>query len=190
MIGYLEGEVIGRKSDHVLVLVHGVGYKVHVPRSLQVETTSDHIKLFTYTHIREDLMQLFGFATEVESDFFEILLNVSGVGPRTALAIVERGVDEVAHAIEQEDVLFFTGIPRLGSKMAKKIILELQGKMMSGSASFGIPQSQENEQLVETLISMGFSQQQASQAVRTVVKDMPETGDRLKAALKLLDTKR
>src|SRR3989344_3221599 len=122
MIGALEGSIIHKKNNSFIVMVAGVGYVVSVTAKLfeKIHLT-DTVRLYVYTHVREDSLDLFGFETTAELSVFELLLSVSGVGPKTALGILDRGANELLQAVTESNVDFFKGIARVGTKNAQKI---------------------------------------------------------------------
>ena len=131
MIGYLKGTASFSGSE-LIVIVNGVGYQVHVGRpALSAITTSEEIEHHIHTHVREDALELYGFKTSEEKRLFLLLLNVSGVGPRTALAITERDPQSIISAVQQANSSFFSSIPRVGKKVAQKIIIDLKSKLGS-----------------------------------------------------------
>ena len=115
----------------------------------------------------DDALDLYGFPTEEELFLFKLLLSVSGIGPRTALAVIDRGVSEVRRAVTTSDVDFFTTIPRLGKKNAQKIIIELKSKLGSTKELDLTGDSEgETKQLLEALIGMGFARSEVMEVVR------------------------
>jgi len=128
MIGLLKGQIELLKRPFVIVDVHDVGYKVLVPDSIYSKLSlGDKVKLFIFTYVREDALELFGFLAAEDLSLFENLLTVSGIGPKTALNIFSFGErKDITEAIIKGDVTFFTSVPRLGTKNAQKIIIELK----------------------------------------------------------------
>lgn len=189
MIGALEGKIARITSASVLLMVGGVGYLVHVPsQTLNSLQLASPLFLHTYTHVREDALSLFGFKTTAELFLFELLLSVSGIGPKTALAIVDRGVSPVEQAIQASDVGFFTTIPRLGKKNAQKVIIELKSKLGS-VADLDLQSDGETEELIEALGAVGFSRAEVLKVIRSIPKDVETLEQKMKAALKLLGTR-
>ena len=179
MIARLTGTVIG---IHPLVLdVHGVGYLVSVPQKFAT-AIGQKLTVHTYTHVREDALQLFGFETQEELSLFELLLTVSGIGPKTALAVMDRGVDAIRKAITSSDVDFFMTVPRLGKKNAQKIIIELRSKIAGTTGD--IPETGETGEITSALLSMGFDRNE----LKEVIKKLPEGSleEKIKFALKML----
>ena len=133
MIGYLKGRVIEKKLPDVWVDVNGVGYRVKVGvRVGSVTSVGNEASWFIHTAVREDAITLYGFANRQDLDMFELLLNVSGVGPKTALTIVgNQTVERIEKAVRDADVAFFQAIPGIGRKGAQRIIVDLKGKLPS-----------------------------------------------------------
>ncbi|MDO8451402.1 MAG: Holliday junction branch migration protein RuvA, partial [bacterium] len=120
MIGALIGTVRTLHKNPVLVMVGGVGYLVHIPESFAERlSTGKEYEFYTHTHVREDSLELYGFENPEDLHLFELLLDVSGIGPRTALQVSGKGRKNVQTAITIGDIEFFTGIPRLGRKNAQ-----------------------------------------------------------------------
>src|SRR5437868_14702586 len=160
MIGTLKGVIEYREDPFLIVDVNGVGYKVVVPNSVlsRISGTGDTIKLYTHTHVREDLLELYGFTDPADLKVFSLLIGVSGVGCRTALGIFSVGSrQEIVKAISTGDVSFFTSVPRLGKKNGQKIIIELKSKMGAGG-DFDLTSEENTEQieLLTALQSFGF----------------------------------
>lgn len=187
MIAQLTGTIIRMHHNPLVLDVHDVGYAVYVPqRLLAIAVIGDKTTLLTYTHVREDALVLFGFSTEDELSLFELLLGVSGIGPKTALGVLDRGSDAIKRAIIASDVEFFTAVPRLGKKNAQKIIIELKSKLGSTSdLDLSGEESQDTNQVIAALMSMGFDRKEAKEAAKKV----PTEGSlehKIKTALKML----
>jgi Holliday junction DNA helicase RuvA len=189
MIGFLKGKVELLKRPFVLIDVNGVGYKVLVPETIYAKLSlGENLKIFTYTYVREDALDLFGFLEAEDLGLFESLLTVSGVGPKTALSIFSFGErKEIVEAIIKGDVTFFTSVPRLGTKNAQKIIIELKNKMGSGSTlDLSGKDLLENAEVVQALKNFGFSVAEAQKAVREIKQIGLTTEEKIRLALKNL----
>lgn len=191
MIGALEGTVLSKTSEKLLLMVGGVGYQVLMhPDTLSSLHQGDKLTLFIHTHVREDALQLFGFKTLEELELFTLLLGVSGVGPKTALLVMGRGVKPVKHAIQHADVTFFTSIPRLGTKNAQKVIIELKSKLGSlKELDLHDDSSDETQEITEALGSMGFSKAEALKALRKMPDKLTSLEEKIKFSIKLLGTR-
>lgn len=187
MIGFLQGIIFKKSSNYILVNVKGVGYKLFLgPQtltSLKLEITQD---FFVHTHVRDDDISLFGFLTNDELELFELLLTVSGIGPKTGLLVVDKGVDKITQAISQANVEFFTGIPRLGRKNSQKIIIELKNKLGSVKELDLQDYSQEFGQAVQALVSMGYAKNQAIEVLKKAPVEIKNLEDYLRFGLKNL----
>lgn len=199
MISYLSGTVHRIAADHIVVLTYGIGRKVNItPDMLSRTRHGAEIELVTTLVVREESLTLFGFATEDENRTFEILLSISGIGPRLAMAVLSvMGPDELAAAIANQDATALTRVPGIGKKGASRIILELENKLpkfahpeaAGQTLAFAAP----NQQVVDALIGLGWKEQQAEEAVHEVASAAGAnagTSVVLKAALKLLGARR
>jgi len=187
MIGLLNGTVEIKDNPHLIVDVNGVGYKVLVSNSILSKAgLGEKIKLFTYTHVREDQLELFGFLNQEELKLFEYLIGVSGVGPKTAIGIFSVGTkDTIINAIVNSDVSFFTSVPRLGRKNAQKIIIELKSKLGSiGDLDLTGDGKADNE-VIAALKNFGFTSQEAREAIKNISGDL-KTEEKIRMALKYL----
>ena len=169
MIGFLSGSIHSKTTGQIIILVSGVGYLVTVPQNyLNKLKLSDKVELFIYSHIREDAFDLYGFFTADELDLFKMTLTVSGIGPKTAILVIDKGVSSVEKAIKNADTDFFTTVPRLGHKNAQKIIIELKNKLGGLKELDLTSENKENVEAIEALINLGYSGQEAIQAIQAV----------------------
>jgi holliday junction DNA helicase RuvA len=183
MIGKLTGTVTQTHQNPLILDVHDVGYLVHVTDKFASELTPQQpLTLYIHTHIREDAFDLYGFPTQQELALFQLLLTVSGIGPKTALTVVGRGATAVERAVKQSDVDFFTTVPRLGKKNAQKIIIELKNKL-GGLIELNLKEDTDGEtkQIKEALIAMGFGKHEVSE----VLVKLDEGGETLEAKIRL-----
>ena len=187
MIGRLTGVIESHVTNPIIIDVHGVGYVVHVPERYLAGVKPGKIHtIFIHSHIREDAFDLYGFATQQELKLFELLLTVSGIGPKTALGVVDRGVEAVETAVRKSDVDFFTTIPRLGTKNAQKIIIELKSKLGSSSMLNLDGESGETKQMIDALASMGFDRHEIREAIKKLDAKDVSVEQKIRHALKLL----
>lgn len=191
MISYLEGTIKHKVGNHLILLTNGVGYKVFVPIDIVTQTKLNQpLTLYTYTYVKEDALDLYGFPTSEDLQLFELLLTVSGIGPKTALAIFSNGkLTKIREAIVKGDVEFFTNIPRLGKKNAQKIIIELRSKLGSLGELDLIAESGETKEIVEALKSFGFTAIEAKEAIRAIKDVGGDISDKIRQALKYLGKK-
>jgi Holliday junction DNA helicase RuvA len=183
MIASLTGTVATVRLNSAVLDVNGVGYLVHAtPNTLMSLRTGEKATLATQMVVREDSMTLYGFKDADEREVFEIVTTVSGVGPRLALAMLAaHSADTIRSAVNSQDVKVLTRVPGIGPKVAQRILLELQGKMHAPVtiADVGGPAPEavtdERAQVIEALVSLGWSVKAAEDAVAVVLKDRGET---------------
>ncbi len=189
MIASLKGTVSLLDTPHIIVEVGGVGYKVLLSNTvLSTVTTGMEIKLFIYTHVREDLLDLYGFLHFSDLKLFEKLLGVSGIGPKTAIGIFALGTSSaIISAIVSGDISFFTGVPRLGKKNAQKIIIDLKSKLGS-SADLDLSDGsfEKNNEVVSALKHFGFTTREVQEALQKTKKEGQTVEEKIKLALKYL----
>ncbi|MBA3412184.1 MAG: Holliday junction branch migration protein RuvA [Actinobacteria bacterium] len=188
MIASLRGTLAARRPDGVVLEVGGVGYFLLATRSaIRRAESAAEVTLETYLHVREDTLQLYGFAEAAERELFEQLLSVSGVGPKVALAIVSGSAPgELRRAIVLEDTARFQAIPGIGKKTAERVVLELKEKL--GPVSDGdvaAPSAGSRPHLVarEALVELGYTVLEAEQALAAVDAELPPE-ERVRQALR------
>ncbi|HEX9817924.1 MAG TPA: Holliday junction branch migration protein RuvA [Patescibacteria group bacterium] len=170
MIGFLSGNA-QKLSDGLLIHTNGVGYRVEVGESVLKNLTSDsQISLYIYTHVKEDALKLFGFVSEQDLSLFELVLGVSGVGPKIALALVDVGADRLVRAVQNAQVSFFSSVPRVGKKLAQKIIIELKSKLGGVKELELGPLSDKEQDVFEGLKSLGFDEN----SIQTVLREIDQ----------------
>lgn len=190
MIGRIQGTLIRITAPKLLIDCNGLGYEVDVPMSTlyQLPPIGQKLTLLTHFHVREDQQQLFGFATDAERDAFRSLIKISGVGARTALAVLSgMSVNELVQAIAIQEPGALTRIPGIGKKTAERLLLELKGKL---APELGIDQSQATKtdtssEIIQALLALGYSDKEARLAVRQIPVDA-NVSEGIKLALKSL----
>ena len=190
MIGYLRGTLIHRDLKSALLDVHGVGYKVYTNTGSLDSNKNDskdgakEIEFFTYLAVRENALDLYGFTTRDELDFFELLLTVSGIGPKSAMAILSvASVSTLKTAISTEDSSHLTKVSGIGKKNAEKIVLELKDKI--GTYVFDGKIESHDSDAIEALKALGYSEKESREALKKVGGETTE--DKVRAALKNLN---
>jgi Holliday junction DNA helicase RuvA len=193
MIASVEGLVAAIATDSIVVEVAGIGYRVHVaPAVIAGATPGTKIKLHTFHLVRDDLQALYGFRSPEELGFFNLLLSVTGVGPKVALAITgSRPVADLQLAIIEGDQAMLTAIPGIGKRLAERVIFELKEKVAAAgvSASLGALGTSADNEVVAALQALGYSLGEARDAARAALSDPTRVGsleDRVKAALRTL----
>lgn len=187
MIGRLRGIIDENTKNPLIVDVQGVGYTVQVPEKylITIKPGATHT-LYIHTHVRDDALDLYGFSEKNELELFSMLLTVSGIGPRTALGIVDRGVTAVEGAVRKSDVDFFTTIPRLGSKNAQKIIIELKSKLGSSKALDLSESSGETKEVIDALSAIGFDKYEIRKVLEKLDPSIVSVEQKIRHALKYL----
>lgn len=193
MIGFLRGVLIRKDPQELLLDVAGVGYRVLVPVSTfcRLGDQGSQAQLLIHTHVREDQLSLYGFATPTELQLFEKLIAVSGVGPKVALGVLS-GIEaeDLVHAILANDVARLTRVPGVGKKTAERLILELKDKISSlhATTSGPRPTSPERADLLSALSNLGYSSAEAERAATEALKAHPDAalGDLLREALRAI----
>ena len=197
MIAYLRGRILDKQPNRIVVDVNGVGYDLSVPLSTfyGLSEVGGEVALRVHTHVREDALSLYGFATRLEQDLFERLIGVSGIGPKVGLAVLS-GIEplDLIHAIERGDLARLTAIPGVGKKTSERIVLELKDRLprvelAAGGAAAPVDAAPLlRDDLLSALINLGYHRPLAEKAVDAAIKRTPE-GDferTLKQALREL----
>ena len=190
MIGKLTGMLLEKSPPQVLVDCHGVGYEVDVPMSTfyNLPPLGEPVSLLTHLAVREDAHQLFGFATEQERAAFRQLIRISGVGARTALAILSGlSVADLAQAITLQESARLVKVPGIGKKTAERLLLELKGKLGAElpSASSSTAQNDAQRDIEQALLALGYNEKEAQAALKALPADI-SVSEGIKQALKTL----
>lgn len=176
MIGYLKGKIIAAKPTQIILDVNGVGYLVNISIStFEKISDSDEISLFIHTHVREDALSLYGFYTESEKEMFELLISISGIGPKVALSILSGiSVDELQIAIQSENISRLVSVPGVGRKTAERVVLELKSKVgfIETTAPKGFDYTIKQEAIL-ALSTLGYNQKVAEKIVRDLLNENP-----------------
>ena len=187
MIGTLKG-ILAYKDLHTLIVdVGGVGYKVSVTTDITLDAIpGETISLWTYLAVRENALDLYGFADKSTLEIFELLITISGIGPKTALGILNvASPSMLRQAVSENDISYLTRVSGIGKKNAEKIVIELRDKLIVTTEEKGIDLRAEGDAL-EALVSLGYNERDAREALKKVPKDIESASDRVKHALKLL----
>ncbi len=192
MISHLTGTIIELSEKYAVVDVNGIGYKVYCSTdTLSGLQDGSPASLFTYLVVREDALDLYGFLSREEEDFFQLLISVSGIGPKGALGILSAtSTNTLKKAIATGDTSYLTKVSGIGRKTAEKVVLELRDKLKAHSDTKESPHELRAESdVVEALKSLGYSQNEARDALKEVPSSIVGTNARIKEALKILGTK-
>ena len=192
MIGRIQGLLLQKNPPRILVDCHGVGYEIDVPMSTlyQLPDNGNQVTLLTHFVVREDAQLLFGFATESEREAFKTLIKISGVGARTALAILSgMSVSEIGQAVAMQESARLTTVPGIGKKTAERLLLELKGKFgvdsipsLPNQTGFATNTSSE---ILQALLALGYSDKEAVLALKNISTDI-SVSDGIRMALKIL----
>jgi Holliday junction DNA helicase RuvA len=174
MIGYLKGILIEKKPSTVLLDVHGVGYSVNIPVSTFYDLPEEGQEqtLYIYTHVREDMIALYGFRTTGEKILFEKLISVSNVGPKMAISFLSgMTAEELIPAIQRQDLVKLTSIPGVGRKTAERVCLELREQIPALLSEVSQPPEEKpvREDLISALVNLGYHRSIAERTVKTVL---------------------
>lgn len=195
MIGHLRGRILRKQPQELLLDVGGVGYRVVIPLSTfyRLGEPGDEAALRVHTHVREDALQLFGFLTDAEHTLFTRLIDVTGVGPRVAIAILS-GIEapELTEALRSGDVARLTRIPGVGRKTAERLVLELRDKMPPPGAEEALAAQTGDtglkDDVLSALANLGYARAQAERALDRALRQRPDARfeDLLRLTLQLV----
>ena len=188
MIGRLTGTLVEKTPPRLLVDVNGVGNEVDVPMSsfYNLPGLGERLTLLTHFVVREDAQVLFGFLTHDERATFRLLVKISGVGPRTALAILSGlSVGELAQAVTLQDSARLVKVPGIGKKTAERLLLELKGKLGDALAAPATVSAGAQTDILQALLALGYSDREAAAALKALPADVA-VGDGIKLALRAL----
>lgn len=198
MIQRLVGNIVYKDPKYVVLDVNGVGYKVFTTAesvSDDIEINTDkvvNITLWTYMAVRENAIDLYGFISQRELAFFELLLTISGIGPKTALGILNSAsVETIETAVQTEDISHLTKVSGIGKKVADKIVMELKDKIdkitHTPESKVALKNAMRNDSdALEALKALGYSQNESRDVLKELPKTITKTSDRIKEALKIL----
>jgi Holliday junction DNA helicase RuvA len=192
MIYSIFGKLALKDGSFVVVETGGVGMKLFASKQTveALPPIGTEVKFFCHLHVREDALDLFGFTSPEELEFFEMLISVSGVGPKSALSILDIAqLDELSAAIKEGRPDLLTRAAGIGRKTAERVIIELRTKVSSSKSGAVVEKMQTDSDLVEALMSLGYHRDQARAALAKVAETVVGTEDRLRAALAVLANK-
>ena len=191
MIGSLNGKLIEKNPTELLIECSGVGYEVKISLNTYTQlSNSEHIKLHTKLIVREDAQILYGFFTKEEREMFNYLISVSGIGPNTAMIMLSSLIpEEIAHAIQTDDVITIQGIKGIGAKTAQRVIIDLKGKVIkfsSGSETFVLKGNKIRFDALNALVSLGFDKKSTEKVLEKIDNGEQTVEQLIKEALRLL----
>ena len=192
MIACLEGKILDKGEKFFVLGAGGVGYKIFSHNEVlgAVPGIGAEAKIWTHLYVRDDALDLYGFLNKEELDFFETLISISGIGPKSALGILEVApVMSLKQAIVSEDETFFTKVSGVGKKTAQRLILELKTKLAKKVAPIKGTDSAETVEALEALVGLGYREKDARKILQEIPKDTRGVEAKVKAALKILGRK-
>lgn len=188
MIGRIQGKLLEKNPPQILVDVHGVGYEIDVPMSTfyNLPDIGQEVTLLTHSVVREDAQLLYGFASAKERATFRQLIKISGIGARTALAVLSgMSVEALAQAVSQQESAILTRVPGIGKKTAERLVLELKGKLgadLDGVTLVAAP-GDNRADVAAALTALGYSDREANAAAKKLPADI-SVSDGIREALK------
>lgn len=181
MIAYVKGKIIAKSQNYIILENGGLGYKLNVGSFPKGEVGS-LAEFFCYHYVREDADDLFGFESFENLDFFELLLSVSGVGPKVAQTIINSlSRERIIKAIEENDLNLFKSIPGIGTKVAAKIIVELKSKVSKNDIDLSL---MENDETVDALLALGLKKAEILPELKKIPPQMNDIQEKIKFVLK------
>ncbi len=199
MIAQIRGHLIQKSPGSIIVEANGIGYQLFVSLTTfyDLPEFQQNVVLHTYTHVREDLLQLYGFSTLLEKELFQILIGVSGIGPKLAINILS-GISpsELVQSLSSRDMARLLSIPGVGRKTAERLLLDLQEKVLKIQARSVFPRMEPRsaagmaEDVISALVNLGYKKSQAEKVVESVLRQTPEITleKALKESLRVLST--
>ena len=185
MISYLSGKPIFNIDECLILDVRGVGYKIKLTKTTLIwALTQSEISLWIHTLVREKNFDLYGFETKKELYFFEKLIDVSGVGPKSTLNIIGlASTDTLYQAIMNENIVFLSSVPGIGNKTAQRMCIELRDKLKNYTTEINSNIHTESNDVVDALIALGYSPSQAYGSLEKINPNITKTSERIRAAL-------
>jgi Holliday junction DNA helicase RuvA len=188
MISYLKGKLLNKGQGYIIVEVNDVGYQVFVSPIMYADfDIGQEVEIYTHQYVREDALDLYGFRSLEELEMFELLLSISGIGPKSALGVLSiASVGEIKESIGRGDSALLTKVSGIGRKTAERVVLELREKI--GGVESGARSQDSGGRIrgdeIDALMALGYSMQQARDALRDVDIKIKDSGERIKEALK------
>jgi len=186
MISFLKGVIKIKTANFVILEIHNIGYKIFLPQNVleNLNQEGEPQELFIYHYVSEDREELYGFLTFQDLEFFELLISVSGIGPKSALGVMAvASTQAIQQAITSEDTSVFTKVSGVGQKTAERVILELKNKLPKEAGYF---RGSGDYETIDALVELGYPQRQAREILAKVPKDITLVGEKLRWALKYL----
>lgn len=189
MIHSLNGKLVEKRDNYFVVEIGGIGFRVKTSLNVvkSLPEIGESVNVFTYLHVREDALELYGFLNQDDLDFFQMLIGISGIGPKSALGVLSiEKAEKLKAAISEGRSELLTKASGVGKKTADRIILELRGKLKQEGSGKIIGLMESDHDIVEALSNLGYAKTQAREALAKVDSKIVKMEERIKAALKEL----
>ncbi len=186
MISYLKGRIIYKLKNNIVLEINNVGYTVFVSDNFLNELKVDQIvEVFTHQHVKEDALDLYGFKSLEELEFFKLLISISGVGPKSALSVLAiANLSDIKDSIVREDSHLLTKVSGIGKKTAERVVLELKDKLFKMGGDYDLSESSFSGDEIDALMALGYSMPKAREALKQVDNDILDSAERIRQALK------
>ncbi|MEA1963029.1 MAG: Holliday junction branch migration protein RuvA [Patescibacteria group bacterium] len=193
MISFLRGKIKNKGQGYIILDVRDVGYRVFVNEAVYMETDiGQEAEFYIYQNVREDSLSLFGFNTPDQLEMFELLLSISGIGPKSALGVLGiASTEDIKDSISRGDSSLLTKVSGIGKKTAERVVLDLRDKVervANGAQSAANKGTIASGEEIDALMALGYSMMQARDALRQVDSDVKDSGERIKAALRAISS--
>jgi Holliday junction DNA helicase RuvA len=187
MIGYINGTLVGKTDRELIIATQGIGYSISTSSSIMSASVGDTLALWTHLQVRDSALELYGFETLDERSVFRKLIDVSGVGPRSALAILGIApLGSICQAIQAKDTELLRKVSGIGKKTAERIVIELSDKLPE-MADAPSAHTSHNMELMDTLEALGYSVSIIRMVIQEIPQDIESLSDRIKAALHIIN---
>lgn len=193
MIACLEGTMEFKGDKFLILKTGGIGYKIFAgPETIRgIPGKGEPVKLWTHQHVREDALELYGFLHFAELELFELLISISGIGPKSGLGVLGIApVDTLKKAIASSDTSYLTRVSGIGRKTAEKIVLELREKMSGRGITVEAPELKDEADALDALVSLGYTQRDAREALQKIPEQVTGIENRVRAVLKTINKKK
>lgn len=188
MISYLKGLISYKLKSKVIIEVNNIGYSVFVSENfLNDLKIGEETQIFTFQNVKEDALDLYGFKTLEELEFFELLISISGIGPKSGLSVLAVAkISDIKESIVRGDSHLLTKVSGIGKKIAERVVLELKDKLLKIGGDYDLSSSSFSADEIDALIALGYSVVEARDALNQVGKDVVDSADKIRQALKKL----
>ena len=186
MISYLKGKISYKLKSSIIIEVNNIGYSVFVGENFLNELkVGQELEIFTHQYVREDSLDLYGFKNLEELEFFELLISISGIGPKSALSVLAIAkLSDIKESIVRGDSHLLTKVSGIGKKIAERVVLELKDKLFKMGGDYDLSSAGFSADEIDALMALGYSVAEAREALNKVDKGITDSGEKIKEALK------